>query len=83
MKTTSRTRRIEPCWTRIPFCWPALAGFFCGLIFSSIPVGPINLTILNEGAQRGFLWAMLIGLGAIDDGDDLLHDFVHRLFLVL
>ena len=49
---------------RIPSCWPALAGFFCGLIFSSIPVGPINLTILNEGAQRGFVWALLIGLGA-------------------
>src|ERR1017187_3387919 len=41
-----------------------LAGFFSGLLFSSIPVGPINLTILNEGARRGFLWAMLIGLGA-------------------
>jgi threonine/homoserine/homoserine lactone efflux protein len=41
-----------------------LAGFFSALIFSSIPVGPINLTILNEGAQRGFAWAMLIGLGA-------------------
>ena len=32
-------------------------GFFSALLFSSIPVGPINLTILNEGAQRGFLWA--------------------------
>jgi threonine/homoserine/homoserine lactone efflux protein len=41
-----------------------LAGFVCGLIFSSIPFGPVNLTILNEGAQRGFLWAVLIGLGA-------------------
>jgi threonine/homoserine/homoserine lactone efflux protein len=27
-------------------------------------VGPINLTILNEGARRGFKWAALIGLGA-------------------
>jgi threonine/homoserine/homoserine lactone efflux protein len=34
------------------------------LVFSSIPVGPVNLTIINEGAQRGFRWAMLIGLGA-------------------
>ncbi len=42
----------------------ALAGFVCALIFASIPVGPINLTILNEGAQRGFLWALFIGLGA-------------------
>ena len=41
-----------------------LAGFITALIFSSIPVGPINLTILNEGSQRGFRWAMFIGLGA-------------------
>src|SRR5262249_31351036 len=27
-------------------------------------VGPINLTIMNEGARRGFYWAMMIGLGA-------------------
>jgi threonine/homoserine/homoserine lactone efflux protein len=47
-----------------PILLALLAGFFCGLIFSSIPVGPINLTILNEGAQRGFAWALLIGLGA-------------------
>ena len=40
------------------------AGFFCALLFSSVPVGPINLTILNEGARRGFLWGLLIGLGA-------------------
>lgn len=42
----------------------ALAGFFCALIFASIPVGPINLTILHEGPGRGFWWAFLIGLGA-------------------
>jgi threonine/homoserine/homoserine lactone efflux protein len=30
----------------------------------SIPVGPINLTILNDGARRGFKYAALIGLGA-------------------
>jgi len=47
-----------------PILLAALAGYFCGLIFSSIPVGPINLTILNEGTQRGFLWAWLIGFGA-------------------
>ena len=33
-------------------------------MFSSIPVGPINLTIINQGAQRGFKWAFLIGFGA-------------------
>jgi threonine/homoserine/homoserine lactone efflux protein len=47
-----------------PILMAGLAGFVCGLIFSSIPFGPVNLTILNEGAQRGFLWALLIGLGA-------------------
>lgn len=47
-----------------PILLAVLAGFGCALIFASIPVGPINLTILNEGAQRGFLWALCIGLGA-------------------
>jgi threonine/homoserine/homoserine lactone efflux protein len=47
-----------------PIVLAALAGYLCGLIFSSIPVGPINLTILNEGTRRGFKWALLIGLGA-------------------
>jgi threonine/homoserine/homoserine lactone efflux protein len=40
-----------------------LTGFFAGLIIS-IPVGPINMTILNEGARRGFRWAALIAAGA-------------------
>jgi threonine/homoserine/homoserine lactone efflux protein len=47
-----------------PIFSAALAGFVTALVFSSIPVGPINLTILNEGTRRGFLWAALIGLGA-------------------
>ena len=38
-------------------------GFISGL-FVSIGVGPVNLTIMNEGARRGFKWAALIGLGA-------------------
>ena len=42
----------------------AAAGYVVALLFSAISIGPINLTILNEGAQRGFKWAMLIGLGA-------------------
>src|SRR3954447_8845362 len=41
----------------------AVTGFISGFILS-VPVGPINLTIINEGARRGFLWAALIGLGA-------------------
>src|SRR5437764_11389625 len=40
-----------------------LTGFISGLLLS-IPVGPINLTIMNEGARRGFFWALMIGLGA-------------------
>ena len=47
-----------------PVLLAAIAGFLCALVFASIPVGPINLTILNDGAQRGFLWAVFIGLGA-------------------
>src|ERR1044072_980664 len=39
-------------------------GLFFGVLFS-IPVGPINITIINEGAVRGFRWAILFGLGAI------------------
>ena len=40
-----------------------LTGFLSGFLLS-IPVGPINLTIMNEGARRGFYWAFMIGLGA-------------------
>lgn len=40
-----------------------LTGFLSGFLLS-VPVGPINLTILNEGARRGFYWAMMIGFGA-------------------
>src|SRR5215831_14620009 len=46
-----------------PIVLAALTGLISGLLLS-IPVGPINLTILNEGARRGFKWAVLIGLGA-------------------
>jgi threonine/homoserine/homoserine lactone efflux protein len=41
----------------------AVTGFVSGLLLS-MPVGPVNLTIINEGARRGFKWAVLIGLGA-------------------
>jgi threonine/homoserine/homoserine lactone efflux protein len=46
-----------------PMILAALTGFISGLLLS-IPVGPVNLTIINEGARRGFKWAALIGLGA-------------------
>ncbi len=39
-------------------------GFVAGFLVS-IPVGPINLTIINEGARRGFRWGFMIGLGAV------------------
>lgn len=46
-----------------PIFLAGLTGFISGLLLS-IPVGPVNLTIINEGARRGFKWAVLIGLGA-------------------
>jgi len=47
-----------------PILVAGFTGFISGFLLS-IPVGPINLTILNEGARRGFKWAFLIGLGAV------------------
>lgn len=41
-----------------------VVGFISGLLVS-IPVGPINITILNEGSRRGFHWALLIGMGSV------------------
>ncbi len=46
-----------------PILVSALTGFVSGFLLS-MPVGPVNLTIINGGAQRGFKYAMLIGLGA-------------------
>lgn len=40
-----------------------LWGFAAGFAVS-MPVGPINLTIMNEGARRGFPHAALIAAGA-------------------
>ena len=42
----------------------APTGLLIGLLLS-MPVGPVNLTIINGAAQRGFKYAMLIGLGAV------------------
>ncbi len=47
-----------------PIIISAVAGFISGLMLS-IPVGPVNLTIMNEGAQRGFKHASLIAIGAL------------------
>jgi threonine/homoserine/homoserine lactone efflux protein len=46
-----------------PLLLAALTGFLSGFILS-VPVGPVNASIINEGARRGLLWALLIGLGA-------------------
>jgi threonine/homoserine/homoserine lactone efflux protein len=58
-------REARPGMVQIPEILHAiLIGFLSGFVIS-IPVGPINVTIINEGAHRGFRWAALIGLGAI------------------
>lgn len=46
-----------------PFLVAALSGFISGVLLC-IPVGPVNLTIMNEGARRGFKWAAMIAAGA-------------------
>jgi len=47
-----------------PIVLASLTGLISGLLLA-IPVGPINLTIINEGARRGFAWALMIGLGSV------------------
>jgi threonine/homoserine/homoserine lactone efflux protein len=46
-----------------PIFLAALTGFISGLLLS-MPVGPVNLTIINGGMQRGFKYALLVGIGA-------------------
>ncbi|MSR42803.1 MAG: hypothetical protein EXS29_02825 [Pedosphaera sp.] len=48
--------------------YPLLQSLFTGVaagLLVSIPVGPINLTVINEGTQHGFQRALLIGMGAV------------------
>ncbi len=40
------------------------AGAACGFVVS-IPVGPLNLTVINQALRRGFAGAFLIGFGGI------------------
>ena len=40
-----------------------LAGLVCGFVVS-VPVGPVNLTVINKALQKGFLRAFLVGIGA-------------------
>jgi threonine/homoserine/homoserine lactone efflux protein len=41
-----------------------VAGFAAGFVLS-IPVGPINITILDEASRKGFLHAAMASLGAM------------------
>jgi threonine/homoserine/homoserine lactone efflux protein len=41
-----------------------LAGILCGFV-ASVPVGPVNLTVINQALRRGFSAGLLVGLGAI------------------
>ncbi|MDX1952841.1 MAG: LysE family transporter [Verrucomicrobiota bacterium] len=41
-----------------------VTGLISGFLVC-IPVGPINVAIINEGARRGFIWGLMVGLGAM------------------
>ncbi|MGH7993434.1 MAG: LysE family translocator [Limisphaerales bacterium] len=41
-----------------------VTGLISGLLLSMPNIGPVNLTIINESARRGFTQGMLVGLGA-------------------
>ncbi len=43
---------------------PLIAGFICGFVVS-VPVGPVNLTVINQALRNGFGTAFLVGAGAI------------------
>ncbi len=43
---------------------PILAGFVAGFVVA-VPVGPVNLTVINQALRRGFGTAFLIGIGAM------------------
>ena len=50
--------------TASSFLIPWAVGFLAGYL-ACIPVGPVNVTIINEGARRGFRHAFFVGLGAV------------------
>ncbi len=48
--------------------FPLMQAFLTGIVSGflvSVPVGPINVTIIHEGAERGFRWGILIGAGSV------------------
>ena len=46
-----------------PILLAMVTGLIAGMLLS-MPVGPVNLTILNTASRRGFGAGMLVGLGA-------------------
>src|SRR5580698_4109588 len=46
-----------------PILLAMLTGLVAGMLLS-MPVGPVNLTILNTASRRGFTAGALVGLGA-------------------
>jgi threonine/homoserine/homoserine lactone efflux protein len=49
--------------TATQFLQALAAGLVCGFVVS-IPVGPVNLSVVNQALHRGFSRAFLVGLGA-------------------
>lgn len=47
-----------------PLIEAAVTGVIAGVLVSILP-GPINISVIHEGASRGFLRALMIGLGAV------------------
>lgn len=47
-----------------PLLEASVTGVIAGVLVSILP-GPINLSVIHEGASRGFLRALMIGLGAV------------------
>ena len=47
-----------------PFVEASVTGVIAGVMVSILP-GPINISVIHEGASRGFLRALMIGLGAV------------------
>ena len=47
-----------------PLLEASVTGVVAGVLVSILP-GPINISVIHEGASRGFLRALMIGLGAV------------------
>ena len=47
-----------------PLIEASVTGVVAGVLVSILP-GPINISVIHEGASRGFLRALMIGLGAV------------------